>query len=293
MTIHLHPDAGSRKQIEEITHADMNLCWTCRSCLTECPVNVATSRLSPLKIVRMANLGLLDEMLDMPEIWYCFTCNRCNEICPQNVKPAVLINYLRTEFLRRHLTSYETIRRYKELFARFQRIRWNIAVHCREHDAETISDALWNQWIQTPIKPDHEKVILKPKARVPQALKKGIKDFNTSSCFTCSECSSACPVFCERGLFDPASIIRMVNLGLKDDLLTSPSIWMCIGCGRCTNACSQLVQGHLMIQQLKELAVEEGAVDREYPYRLEKARKDIYPRFINEVNACFQMTAAA
>jgi len=64
-----------------------------------------------------------------------------------------------------------------------------------------------------------------------------------SSCFTCGECSSSCPVAVERSAFDPRFIFRMVNLGLAEELLLSPSIWLCVQCGRCTEACSQLVDG--------------------------------------------------
>jgi heterodisulfide reductase subunit C2 len=91
----LKPDAGHRKLIEQGAQADINRCWTCGSCDFECPVNVATGQLRPQKIVRMANLGLLDELLYEPAIWYCLTCRRCLQICPNTVKPSELIFHIR------------------------------------------------------------------------------------------------------------------------------------------------------------------------------------------------------
>jgi heterodisulfide reductase subunit C len=85
----LTPDPELRRHIEEAVHAESHMCWTCRSCANECPVNLASGRLQPIKIAWMANLGLLDELLWAPEIWYCQQCNRCNQICPMKVKPDV------------------------------------------------------------------------------------------------------------------------------------------------------------------------------------------------------------
>jgi heterodisulfide reductase subunit C len=63
------PDQKQRRKIEEAVPADFHMCYTCRSCASECPVNQATGRLHPVKIVWMANLGLLDDLLQAPEIW--------------------------------------------------------------------------------------------------------------------------------------------------------------------------------------------------------------------------------
>lgn len=62
------PDRTLRKTIESNAHAQANLCWTCSTCDSECPVYLATGRLRPQKIVRMANLGFLDDLLSLPEI---------------------------------------------------------------------------------------------------------------------------------------------------------------------------------------------------------------------------------
>ena len=66
----LTADRELRKVIETATQAESNLCWACGTCDNECPINIASNRLSPRKIVRMANYGLLDELLGDPQIWY-------------------------------------------------------------------------------------------------------------------------------------------------------------------------------------------------------------------------------
>ena len=52
----LTPDAGFRKKIDQGAKADINRCWTCGSCDFECPVNIATGKMRPQKLVRMVQL---------------------------------------------------------------------------------------------------------------------------------------------------------------------------------------------------------------------------------------------
>jgi len=75
------PQPKLRRLIDAGGLADSTMCWTCSSCDSECPVEIATNRLRPQRIVRFASLGLIDELIALPEIWYCLTCRRCNRVC--------------------------------------------------------------------------------------------------------------------------------------------------------------------------------------------------------------------
>jgi len=282
-----HPDPVRRGQIESAAHTASNMCWTCGSCDFECPVNIATSRLRPQKLVRMANLGFLEELLELPEIWYCLSCRRCLQVCPNAVKPAVLIEYLRQEALRRHLVTSDTLRAYKVLFARFQRARWHAAAICLENDPDILSSRKWCDWLQTPVSENSGAIHSRDLFRGNAVFRSAVEKARTAACFTCGECSSACPVSCERSVFDPRTIFRMAHLGLVEDLFASPFIWLCISCGRCSEACSQKVDGRELIKALQTQAIESGAVDRDFPLRLEKAGKMIYARFLHEVDLLF------
>ena len=278
------PDPKIRAQIESSAHANSNLCWTCGSCDFECPVNLATGRLRPQKIVRMATLGFGEELLNLPEVWYCLNCRRCMQICPNAVKPALLIEYLRAESLRQGRMPVETARRYRELFECFQRVRWHAAAYCVDNRLDALEDRRWQQWLDSPVS-DHCSTIQ------PELSGNGVAaaaaDARMSACFTCGECSSACPVAAGREVFDPRVLFRMVNLGLTEALIASPAIWLCIACRRCTEACSQKVDGEKMIANLRKLALERGAVDADYPHRLEQADRVIYQRFLDEIDALF------
>jgi len=289
----ISPDPKLRKLIENAAHADSTLCWSCSSCDLECPVNIATSRLRPQKIVRMANLGCLDELLSLPEIWYCLTCGHCNNVCPNLVRPAALISYSRENAILRHKVSQEAILRYKDLFSRFQRVRWHTAARCLRGEVGVISERQWYDWLETPVEKSGEKISDRNLFSGSEAFRNAVGYSGTASCFTCGECGSACPVMCEQSVFDPRVIFRMVNLGLAEELLKSPSIWLCIGCERCTLACSQLVKGDVIIRHLQEMALNEGFADSDFPFRWYEAHKAIYPRLLEEIDKVFGFSSGS
>ncbi|HSM89477.1 MAG TPA: 4Fe-4S dicluster domain-containing protein, partial [Desulfobacterales bacterium] len=117
-----------------------------------------------------------------------------------------------------------------------------------------------------------------------RSFRQAAKDVEISACFACGECSSACPVAGERSAFDPRYLFRMANFGLVEELLGSPLIWLCVQCGRCTEACSQLVDGCRMIAGLRELAVLEGRVDADFALRVRDAQKQAYVRWVDAVD---------
>lgn len=278
------PQPKRRRLIDAGGLADSTMCWTCSSCDSECPVEIATNRLRPQRIVRFASLGLIEELIALPEIWYCLTCRRCNRVCPNLVKPETLIRYARAEAVRRGMVSRAAATAYYDLFRRFQRVRWHVARRCLHGNGEPPTEADWQRWLQAPIPDSTARVPFANLFKCSQSFRTAGGTAKVADCFTCGECSSACPVSGERGAFDPRFIFRMVNLGLQDELLQSPSIWLCLECGRCTDACSQLVDGCRMIASLRELAVHEGVVDADFALRVRDAQKQIYVRWVDAID---------
>ena len=116
------------------------------------------------------------------------------------------------------------------------------------------------------------------KSVCPDRRRVGSKEMLNVSGSTCS------PTFGERDVFDPQRLIRMANLGMDKQLLTSPSLWLCLGCQRCTDSCSQLVRGHDIIREYQDRAIAEGYVDPFFHTRLMEADRLIYPRFLDEID---------
>lgn len=279
------PDSELRQVIETSSRAESNLCWTCGSCDSECPVNLATNRLRPRKIVRLAYMGLMDELLELKDIWYCLSCQRCYGVCPNGVRPAEVIRFAREESLRRQIVKWDMVQRYKKLFGRFQRVRWHAAVSCINGGLDGISEQQWHEWMDTPVSQQETRITSRVSAEWSEYFPQNANS-NSTLCLTCSECSNCCPVFYERSIFDPQAIIRMVNLGLTEELLQSPSIWLCIECGTCSKACTQTVKGREIIARLRQMAIDGGYVSPQLPYQLKKVEKLIYPKLLDEIDVC-------
>lgn len=276
-----------RRIIQDVSRADSTMCWTCSSCDCECPMNIATGRLRPQKIVRLANLGLVDDLLSLPEIWYCLTCRRCNRVCPNLVKPETIVRYARTAAILGGYVPYETGRKYYELIRRFQRVRWQAARICTQGDLEALEESQYHKWLQTPIPESMIPVSSTAFFKYSASLRSDTETARLHNCFTCGECSSVCPVAGEPGVFDPRFIFRMAHLGLTDELLQSPSIWLCLACGRCTDVCSQQVDGCGMIRRLQELSVQEAKAVGGFQWRWQRAQKIIYSSLIEQIDALF------
>jgi heterodisulfide reductase subunit C len=281
---------GLRKRVEQATGASACLCWTCSTCDSECPVNIATNRLRPQKILHLASLGFLEELIALPDIWYCVACRKCNRVCPNQVKPESVVQFVRREALGCNLMRHSTFQKYQLLFQRFQRVRWRAVQACYQGELQALSDSQWKAWLDTPVADPVVPIVYRELFNGSAAFRRSAADSKLANCFTCGECSSACPVSGERSVFDPRFLFRAINLGLQDELLHSPSIWLCIGCDRCTEACSQLVDGRAMIAALQEQALETSAVDADFRWRLARANQLIFPRLLESIDGLLGLT---
>lgn len=91
-----------------------------------------------------------------------------------------------------------------------------------------------------------------------------------TSCFLCGTCTAGCPVSALDNEYNPRRIIRMVLLGMKKDILSSPEIWHCSQCHTCVAHCPQDVRLADVIRVLRQIALEEGYVTRGLVDEIEK-----------------------
>jgi heterodisulfide reductase subunit C len=81
-------------------------------------------------------------------------------------------------------------------------------------------------------------------------------------CFYCQKCSVGCPTAFAMD-YQPAQVLKMVQLGQKDALLNSRAIWLCIGCETCGTRCPNDIRINNVMDVLKEMALEEGVAPAE------------------------------
>ncbi len=81
---------------------------------------------------------------------------------------------------------------------------------------------------------------------------------NIRRCFQCGTCVAMCPVAEHDARYDPRRIIRMVNMGMRQQVLSSPGIWLCSGCYNCFERCPQDVKPTQILQAIQHIASREG-----------------------------------
>jgi heterodisulfide reductase subunit C len=77
-------------------------------------------------------------------------------------------------------------------------------------------------------------------------------------CFQCGTCTSDCPVARFSESYRPRTLIHMAQLGLKDRVLKSDTLWLCAACFTCTDRCPQDVEVANVIRVFRNLAAENG-----------------------------------
>ncbi len=79
-------------------------------------------------------------------------------------------------------------------------------------------------------------------------------------CFTCGTCTVTCPVFAVEERYDPRKIIRMILLGMREEVLTHDLIWLCSGCYSCQELCPRDVKITSVMTAARNIAVREGHI---------------------------------
>lgn len=94
-----------------------------------------------------------------------------------------------------------------------------------------------------------------------------------SRCVSCGTCSSGCPVHSKRPEFDPRQIIRMILMGLEQELIDSGVIWLCSTCYTCLERCPQKVGCADIITELRNAASDLGAAPEGTKMQMDALRK--------------------
>ncbi len=76
-------------------------------------------------------------------------------------------------------------------------------------------------------------------------------------CFQCGTCTAGCPTARFSDSHKPRKLLRMVQLGLKNRILSSDAIWYCAGCYTCIDRCPQDVELLSIMTVIRNLAARE------------------------------------
>jgi ferredoxin len=69
---------------------NLNLCLTCGACSSGCPAT-GLEGMDPRKFLRMAALGMDEEISKTKWVWMCSMCTRCMYVCPMQINIPQLV----------------------------------------------------------------------------------------------------------------------------------------------------------------------------------------------------------
>jgi len=94
---------------------------------------------------------------------------------------------------------------------------------------------------------------------------KAVKDSygtHIERCYQCYTCSAGCPLVYAMDYL-PHQIIRMVQLGLKEPVLSSSTIWICVACETCATRCPNEIEIVELMDILRQMSLKENVRHKE------------------------------
>jgi heterodisulfide reductase subunit C len=82
-------------------------------------------------------------------------------------------------------------------------------------------------------------------------LREMLPQGNLNLCLTCGLCSSGCPSSSFDDM-DPRKFLRMLSLGMDEEILASRWTWFCSMCQRCSRVCPMQIDIPQMIYKLRQ-----------------------------------------
>ena len=83
-----------------------------------------------------------------------------------------------------------------------------------------------------------------------------------SLCYQCLKCTAGCPTAPYMDI-RPNNIIRMIQMGMKKEVLGSSAIWLCVSCETCGTRCPNKIDIGVLMDALREMSIEEKVPAKE------------------------------
>lgn len=264
----MDPERSDPANIATRQVMELDACMHCGSCSLRCSVGMAFEEIPNANILPSEKIDSVkalvkgkalseQELRDIQEgLYLCTNCHRCTVVCPAginlqelwfNVREALLEKGYPELLVLSPLSFYRGLKQDKIVEERYRNpqklARKAVADACKPLEAdETITDTYI------------DNLFLKNLALSDQG--------NTFSyCFTCTTCTSACPVVRNYenprealGLV-PHQIIHAAIVGVGDLIFKCNMLWDCLGCYQCQEQCPQGVRVTDVLYELKNLAM--------------------------------------
>jgi len=95
--LHMNKDSELARFLDEMgIGGNISECLTCGACNSRCTWFDGQGGPMPRQMVRMAALGLDEQLIQSGMLWDCLVCNRCTEGCPMGIKMDVVVRKARS-----------------------------------------------------------------------------------------------------------------------------------------------------------------------------------------------------
>jgi len=95
----LKVDPGVMKDLKKFGMKDAGKCYHCGNCTAICPL-AEKDNTFPRRMIKYAQMGLTEKIMQSPEPWLCYYCGDCSDQCPRGADPGEAMMAMR-----RYLTS--------------------------------------------------------------------------------------------------------------------------------------------------------------------------------------------
>jgi heterodisulfide reductase subunit C len=252
-------------ETRQIMEADA--CTHCGACTQQCAVgvifeSVANPSVLPSEKISLTRLLTSGKPMEEQQVrslqsgfYLCTNCHRCTDVCPAGINLQQLWFNTREHIFHKGLADavlLSPLSYYRGLMAP------RISSEAYDRPLEGVKKHLGSGFAFSDQSRDLEPRQMDQNFR--SAMKASTQSSTFSACFTCSTCTSVCPVV--KAYDDPQAALDMMPhqimhasaIGLRDMVFSSRMLWSCLGCYQCQEACPQAVQIADVFSEFKGLA---------------------------------------
>ena len=260
-------DTSDPANIETRQIMELDACTHCGACTQQCAVGVifeaiANTSILPSEKIALARLLASGRTMDEGQVrslqsgfYLCTNCHRCTDVCPAGINLQQLWFKIREYIFQRGVPDtvlLSPLSYYRGLMA--PRISSDTYEQPLQRAREHVSSAFAFSDLSNDLDPQQMDKDFR------SALKSSAQSDTFSVCFTCSTCTSVCPVVkcyddpqAELDMM-PHQIMHAAAIGLRDMVFSSRMLWRCLGCYQCQEACPQEVHITDVFCEFKGLA---------------------------------------
>lgn len=78
-------------------------------------------------------------------------------------------------------------------------------------------------------------------------------------CYHCHSCGGGCPFIAAMD-HHPNAVIRLLQLGMREEALSCSTIWVCVACNTCAMECPMAIDIPALMDRLRQEALRNGTV---------------------------------